>query len=93
MVSERYKIGMNAIGNAQQKLAPSIAGPLLEVRGRNRRVEPVSTLDNQLNRKPRAHRTHEFFIAIRLSAANPMVQMRGHDAESQIAREDRAARR
>jgi hypothetical protein len=83
MVSERHKISLNAIRDTQQKLAASVAGPLFEVRSRNRRVEPVSTLDNQLDSKARAHRTHEVFVAIRFNAANPMVQMRGHDTEVQ----------
>ncbi len=82
MVPQRNEISLNAIRNAQQKLAPSIARPLLEVRGRSRRVEPVSALDDQLDPKPRAHRTHELFIAIRLSTANPMVQMRGRRFEA-----------
>ena len=84
MVSQRDKISLNAIRNAQQKLAPNIARPLLEVRGRSRHVEPVSALDDQLNPEPRAHRTYEVFIAIRLGAANPMVQMRRHDPKSQM---------
>ena len=83
MVPQRDKVRIELIRDAQQKLAASIARALLEVRSRNRGVEAVSTLDNQLELKARAHRTHEVFIAIRFSAANPMVQMRGDDAEFQ----------
>ena len=79
MVSQRDKISLNTIRDAQQKLAPSIARPLLEVGGG---TKPVSALDDQVNPKPCAHRTHELFIAIRLSTANPVVQMRGDDPKS-----------
>jgi hypothetical protein len=84
MVPQRYEISLNAIRDAQQKLAPSIARPLLEVRSRSRRVEPVSALDDRLNPKPRAHRAHELFIAIGFNPANPMVQMRRDDPKSQM---------
>ncbi len=81
MVPECNKIGFNVVGNTQQKLAPSIARPLFEVRGRNRRIKPVGALDDQLDPESCAHPEHEVFIAIRLITANPMVEMRGHDAE------------
>ena len=77
MVSQRHEIDLNLIRNAQQKLAPSIARPLLEVRSSRK---AVGALDDQLETEARAHRTHKRFVAIRLSTANPMVQMRGRNS-------------
>ena len=77
MVSQRHKIGLNLIRNAQQELAPSIARPLFEV-GNSRQT--VGALDDQLDTESRAHRTDKRFVAIRLSRANPMVQMRGRNS-------------
>ncbi len=92
MVPKRYKISVDAVGDAQQKLAASIARPLLEVRGRSRCVQPVGALDNQLNPEPRAHRAHEFFVAICLITANLMIEMRCDDAEAQsLAKIDQRA--
>ena len=70
------KSALNLIRNAQQKFAPSVARPLLEVGSRRK---PLGALDDQLKTEPRAHRTHKRFVAIRLSSANPMVQMRGRN--------------
>ena len=62
---------------------------------RNRCVQPVGALDDQLNPQPCAHRAHEFSIAIRLSTANPMIEMRSNQAEAQsLAKiEQRAGKR
>ena len=77
MVSQRHKISLNLIRNAQQELAPSVARPLLEVGSRRK---PIGALDDQLKTEARAHRTHKRFVAIRLRCANPMVQMRGRNS-------------
>ena len=93
MVPQRHKIRLNPVCDAQQKLAASIARPLLEIR--NRGVQPVGAPDDQLDPEPRAHRADEFSIAIRLITANPMIEMRSNQAEAQsLAKiEQRAGKR
>jgi hypothetical protein len=77
MVPQRHEISWDAIRNAQQELAASVARPLLEV-GSGRKAG--GALDDQLKTEARAHRTHKRFVAIRLSTANPMVQVRGRNS-------------
>jgi len=78
MMPQDNKLGPNSPRDAQQKLAPNLARPLLKIRYCS---EPLRTLDYQLDPKPRAHTTHELFIAKRLIAANPMVQMSRRDLQ------------
>ena len=81
MVSQGDKIRPNEIRSATEERKTHLARPLLEIRARDRRAQPLGTLDNQLDSEPRAHRTHEFFIAIRFFTANPMVQMRRRNSK------------
>ncbi len=76
MVSQGDKVSPDAIRSATEERKAHLARPLLEIRGEDRRVQPLGTLNDQLDSEPSAHSTHEFFIAIRLITANPMVQMR-----------------
>jgi hypothetical protein len=62
---------------------PHVARPFFEVGARNRIAKTISPLDDQLNTEPSTHGAHELFISVRLIAANPMVQMRRRDPDSQ----------
>jgi hypothetical protein len=82
MVPQGDEVRSHSIRSAPKELPPHLASPLLKVPAWDRIGKAVSTLNDQLNSEPRAHCANELFIAIRLDAANPMVQMRSHDSDS-----------
>jgi hypothetical protein len=72
MMRERNIIRPNRVGSTIQKSMPLVARPFFKIR---RAGQPFRPFHNQLNLKPRTHLAHKLLVAIRLRAANPMVQM------------------
>ncbi len=80
MMSQRHKLRSDSIRNTQKELPPNLPRPLLKI---CTGTKPRSPFNEEFDIEPRTELPHKLLIAVRLGAANPMVQMRRRNFEPQ----------